>query len=388
MARSNRKKTDIPIPEPRHRVGPRGVSSGISFRELPPPSLDEIKKICEHYQVKCAGTYKSLASRYVYQMATEIEDLVDTLKGESGSSSIESSFLPSKKKFSRVKNANVDVDAARKVGRFHDKRLKKTAKTARHVIDSPKEMRSIGSSSEDTTHEPVRYRNVANTRKPRRSRHASTETDERREFHFDFSLDDEPHLPFNKHYVYSDDESSTDKYISTHQRRNADPLTRRNLEDQNEEVLRWLKEEMERSQSLIQRSKRMHDVEIDNAKQELEKVKKAAKSIIKAVHKKGMERAAKSEANAESERRRRVKSQRLVQSLIKSHSEQVDQIKKGLRHTSRRPTRDEMFYTLGDCHKSSGFAKNEPRDVYSLLGDCDLTSVLDDLAEEAFQQSC
>jgi len=300
MARSNRKKTDIPIPEPRHRVGPRGVSSGISFRELPPPSLDEIKKICEHYQVKCAGTYKSLASRYVYQMATEIEDLVDTLKGESGSSSIESSFLPSKKKFSRVKNANVDVDAARKVGRFHDKRLKKTAKTARHVIDSPKEMRSIGSSSEDTTHEPVRYRNVANTRKPRRSRHASTETDERREFHFDFSLDDEPHLPFNKHYVYSDDESSTDKYISTHQRRNADPLTRRNLEDQNEEVLRWLKEEMERSQSLIQRSKRMHDVEIDNAKQELEKVKKAAKSIIKAVHKKGMERAAKSEANAES----------------------------------------------------------------------------------------
>ena len=56
------------------------VSSGISFRDLPEPSLDEIKKICEHYQQKCSGTYKSLASRYVYQMATEIEHLVDALK--------------------------------------------------------------------------------------------------------------------------------------------------------------------------------------------------------------------------------------------------------------------------------------------------------------------
>ena len=30
-----RKKTDIPVPEPRHRVGPKGVSSGISFPKLP-----------------------------------------------------------------------------------------------------------------------------------------------------------------------------------------------------------------------------------------------------------------------------------------------------------------------------------------------------------------
>jgi hypothetical protein len=90
-------KTDIPIPEPRHRVGPKGVSSGISFRNLPPPSLDEIKKVCEHYQEKCSGTYKSLASRYVYQMATEIEDLVDVMQGESSGS--EASFP--KKRFHR-----------------------------------------------------------------------------------------------------------------------------------------------------------------------------------------------------------------------------------------------------------------------------------------------
>ena len=56
---------------------------------------------------------------------------------------------------------------------------------------------------------------------------------------------------------------------------------------------------MKRSQALISRSKQLHDAELVNAKKEVEKVKKAAKLLIKAVHKKANAKAAKCEANAE-----------------------------------------------------------------------------------------
>ena len=61
-------------------VGPKGVSSGLSFRKLPKPSLDAIRKICEHYEAKCSGTYSSLASRYLYHMGQEIKTQVDALE--------------------------------------------------------------------------------------------------------------------------------------------------------------------------------------------------------------------------------------------------------------------------------------------------------------------
>lgn len=53
-------------------VGPRGVSSGVSFRILPKPSLQSIADICTHYKEKNIGQYESLASRYLVQMSTEI----------------------------------------------------------------------------------------------------------------------------------------------------------------------------------------------------------------------------------------------------------------------------------------------------------------------------
>lgn len=68
------------IPEPRYRVGPKGVSSGVSFRKLPQPSLDAVRKICEHYEAKCSGTYQSLASRYLFQMGREIRSQIDALE--------------------------------------------------------------------------------------------------------------------------------------------------------------------------------------------------------------------------------------------------------------------------------------------------------------------
>ena len=76
-------------------------------------------------------------------------------------------------------------------------------------------------------------------------------------------------------------------HTASRQRRNADSLANVNLEDQNEEVLRWLKEEMERSQTLINRSKQLHDAELVSAKKEVEKVKRAARLLIKAAKKKG-----------------------------------------------------------------------------------------------------
>lgn len=84
-------KGDVPrsqlpnIPEPRHRVPPQGVASGISFRKLPTPSLNAIRKICEHYEGKCSGQYSSLASRYISQMCQEIKTQVDSIeKQENG----------------------------------------------------------------------------------------------------------------------------------------------------------------------------------------------------------------------------------------------------------------------------------------------------------------
>ena len=177
------------------------------------------------------------------------------------------------------------------------------------------------------------------------------------------------------------------QYSPGRQRRSLDSLARLNLEDQNEEVLRWLKEEMRRSQSLISRSKQLHDAELVSAKKEVEKVKKAAKLLIKAMHKKGKDKVAKSEAHAESERRRRVKSQKLVEGLIESHAEQIDILKKGLRHSPQRHAEGwrarERFYPWGEL-------EDDRTDVSFSVSDAsasDLTSILDDLADEAFQRS-
>ena len=74
------------VPEPKFRIGPPGVSSGVSFRNLPDASLLEIRKICQHYEGKCSGKYASdsLAGRYVFQMAREIMAQVQALSHNSG----------------------------------------------------------------------------------------------------------------------------------------------------------------------------------------------------------------------------------------------------------------------------------------------------------------
>lgn len=363
MSRNNRKKTDIPIPEPRHRVGPKGVSSGISFRDLPQPSLDEIRKICEHYQTKTAGTYKSLASRYVYQMATEIEQLVDALK-EGGYVSEETlstmddraSNAPqeecrdrrSKKKPSvnnRTKRNGDKRNAGYVPGNLHQSRPR-TASASRRPSHE-----SYGRSTREFPSDNVDERSVDSP--PRRSKH----------------------------------------YSSSRQRKNVDSLSHLNLEDQNEEVLRWLREEMKRSQSLINRSKHLHDAELVNAKKEVEKVKRAAKLLIKAVHKKGKDKAAKSEANAESERRRRMKSQKTIESLIQSHSAQIGLLERGLRHGSSSARCSSRGHVMDDFKDPGRFypwgeLQDDKTDVsFSLSDASDLTSILDDLAEEAYQQS-
>ncbi|CAN0291926.1 unnamed protein product, partial [Ectocarpus fasciculatus] len=41
------------------RIGPAGVSSGVSLRALPPARLEDLTKICQHYEEKCSGVYAS-----------------------------------------------------------------------------------------------------------------------------------------------------------------------------------------------------------------------------------------------------------------------------------------------------------------------------------------
>jgi len=45
--------------------------------------LNEIRKICDHYEAKCEGQYNSLASRYIFQMGQEIKAQLDQLENGS-----------------------------------------------------------------------------------------------------------------------------------------------------------------------------------------------------------------------------------------------------------------------------------------------------------------
>mmetsp|Transcript_22955 Transcript_22955/g.71355 ORF Transcript_22955/g.71355 Transcript_22955/m.71355 type:complete len:662 (-) Transcript_22955:82-2067(-) len=62
------------LPEPQHRVGPPGVSSGLSLRRFPTSTIDELRRVCTHYEDKCGGKYAatSPAARYLFQMSREI----------------------------------------------------------------------------------------------------------------------------------------------------------------------------------------------------------------------------------------------------------------------------------------------------------------------------
>lgn len=227
MTRKAPKKTDVRVAEPRHRVGPKGiVSSGISFRDLPPPSLDEIKKICEHYQVKCSGTYKSLASRYVYQMATEIEGLVDALK-EGGYKS-EESFASSER--GRCNSTSTGSSHERSGSPRKQQQHGRTRPSRRQCPDHVFSCR--------------RRDHEAEARRRRRTGEIPTRHDQRRAREHGENGD------------WSDGEFSPVRYSrrcrrhrdERRRRPDMDSMERLNLEDQNEEVLRWLREEMRRSQ--------------------------------------------------------------------------------------------------------------------------------------------
>ncbi|KAL7487043.1 hypothetical protein ACHAW6_012643 [Cyclotella cf. meneghiniana] len=406
----NRKKTDILIPEPRHRVGPKGVSSGISFRNLPPPSLDEIKKVCEHYQEKCAGTYKSLASRYVYQMATEIEDLVDIMKEESSPSEAFSATQKNHSCTTRAhkENANSNERLAKKNSSksmlqyspdsskaTHGSRPSRHSPTSSETKDACRSSRNRRPATHSEFDLHYGHQNGVRTN-TKYSKHVATEK-ERMRWRKEFQLSHPERLCEESVCsstcscnVSSDDERNR-QYLKSakpqHRKMTRklecriDHVLNGSEEESNEtfkwerrqldEVLKWLKEEMDRSQYIIKRSKQMHNEELENAKKELEKIRKAAKIIIKAVQKKAKENAAKLEANVQSERRQRVKSDKMVECLIKSQTNQLNQLRK-----LTRPA-EEM----------SESCDNRSEGIWGLMADTDLTSVLDELAEEAFQQS-
>ena len=70
----NKSKPPGPIPEPKHRIGPEGSSTGASVRSFPKSSVQMVREICLHYVEKCTGHYtdNKQAQRYIYQMAEEI----------------------------------------------------------------------------------------------------------------------------------------------------------------------------------------------------------------------------------------------------------------------------------------------------------------------------
>ncbi|KNC48154.1 uncharacterized protein AMSG_04383 [Thecamonas trahens ATCC 50062] len=85
----------VVINEPVHRVAPEPVSSGISFRKLPRASLIELGRVCDHYEAKGAGTYGrgSKATRYVYDMAKEVRQIIRGLEEEERAASLHTQHL-------------------------------------------------------------------------------------------------------------------------------------------------------------------------------------------------------------------------------------------------------------------------------------------------------
>lgn len=73
-------KSLFPIPEPVHRL-PAG-RIGISLRARRRASLETLRETCWFYQQKCAGKYdcKSLAARYLFELAREVQEQVEDLE--------------------------------------------------------------------------------------------------------------------------------------------------------------------------------------------------------------------------------------------------------------------------------------------------------------------
>ena len=386
MSSNIRKKTDIQVPEPRHRVGPKGVSSGISFRDLPPASLEEIKNVCDHYKEKCEGTYKSLASRYVYQMATEIDQLVEALKDSSMPG-----LVTQGQSYDFTADGSTSSVSPRETVRPHSFNKNMRPMSSNRPLRNNRDKMNVLSFNNNQHHGP-RPRTAAAGRRPSHlSRHHRRNA--MREYPFDLIDAASEEIPvvkpkhFRSRQAIILEEPAPRRHHHHHhrhhhhrstappRRRDDSSLAHHNLEDQNEEVLRWLKEEMRRSQSLIDRSKQIHDAELVGAKKEVEKVKKAAKVLIKAARQKGT---AKSEAAVDIERRRRLRSQQMLESLIETHNAQVDALKKG---RSRGDGNHAWFYPWGELQDD----RTEVSFNHSYASD--LTTVLDDLAEETYQQS-
>ena len=155
-------------------------------------------------------------------------------------------------------------------------------------------------------------------------------------------------------------------------------LSRLNLEDQNQEILRWLTEEMQHSRSLLENSRQLHETELVEARREIGKVKRAAQLLLRAAHRKGQDRAAQAEARAEEERRRRRRDREKMERLVRSQS------------TRAEATGGMRCRNIGEGRPWDDLQEDTTTTDTSLsFSDASgLTSILDDLAQEAYQYSC
>ena len=64
------------------RVAPRPISSGLSFKKLPPANISEIEKTIDFHLAQCQGRYEGPASRHLFDMANEIKTLLAPVLAE------------------------------------------------------------------------------------------------------------------------------------------------------------------------------------------------------------------------------------------------------------------------------------------------------------------
>lgn len=82
MATKTVSKPSVYNPRVGSRVAPAPVSSGVSFRSLPPATFTQIATTCDHWLGKAAGDYASPASRWLFEMAHEVKALLEPLREE------------------------------------------------------------------------------------------------------------------------------------------------------------------------------------------------------------------------------------------------------------------------------------------------------------------
>jgi len=272
------------IPEPMHRIPPKGVTEGISFRNLPGPSLFEIEKICKHYEAKCSGDYKSLASRYVVDMSKEIQSQITGIECGRGSmrpktSSGKDSQIAQKKEF--LSNTRPRTACGLEIGAGGRQRQDRLGETSGAGIFN---WFNNGEKTIDTS-------NITHLDEPGESTVSSVDK-ERNYFHFEGvgPIGDETDICRPKEAGLPDlIQLKEDLIKKSEELKDMKEIIDRQMDEHKQQYFDRLELERYQFKKIRDQLIRKHKKEIEETREEITRVKKDAKSVIDFIRRKANE---------------------------------------------------------------------------------------------------